>query len=122
MIKIDYKSIGLRIKAARQQLHYTQEQVADLCDVSIQHISNIENNKTKVSLPLLIEIANVLKVTLDDLVCDTLQHSEAVYVKEINDIFETCSIDEKRLLVQSLKSTKKLLDEQKELFYSKNMS
>ena len=47
MIKIDYKSIGLRIKAARQQLHYTQEQVADLCDVSIQHISNIENNKTK---------------------------------------------------------------------------
>ena len=122
MIKIDYKSIGLRIKAARQQLHYTQEQVADLCDVSIQHISNIENNKTKVSLPLLIEIANVLKVTLDDLVCDTLQHSETVYVKEINDIFETCSIDEKRLLVQSLKSTKKLLDEQKELFYSKNMS
>lgn len=122
MIKIDYKSIGLRIKAARQQLHYTQEQVADLYDVSIQHISNIENNKTKVSLPLLIEIANVLKVTLDDLVCDTLQHSEAVYVKEINDIFETCSIDEKRLLVQSLKSTKKLLDEQKELFYSKNMS
>ena len=73
-------------------------------------------------MPLLIEIANVLKVTLDDLVCDTLQHSETVYVKEINDIFETCSIDEKRLLVQSLKSTKKLLDEQKELFYSKNMS
>ena len=117
MIKIDYKSIGVRIKAARQQKHYTQDQVAEMCDVSIQHISNIENNKTKVSLPLLIDIANALQVTLDQLVCGVLQQADAVYAKEIDEIFESCSIEEKRLLIQSLKSTKKLLDDQKQLFF-----
>ena len=117
MIKIDYKSIGVRIKAARQQKHYTQDQVADMCDVSIQHISNIENNKTKVSLPLLIDIANALQVTLDQLVCGVLQQADAVYAKEIDEIFESCSIEEKRLLIRSLKSTKKLLDDQKQLFF-----
>ena len=117
MIKIDYKSIGVRIKAARQQKHYTQDQVAEMCDVSIQHISNIENNKTKVSLPLLIDIANALQVTLDQLVCGVLQQADAVYAKEIDEIFESCSIEEKRLLIQSLKSTKKLLDVQKQLFF-----
>ena len=116
MIKIDYKSIGVRIKAARQQKHYTQDQVAEMCDVSIQHISNIENNKTKVSLPLFIDIANALQVTLDQLVCGVLQQADAVYAKEIDEIFESCSIEEKRLLIQSLKSTKKLLDDQKQLF------
>ena len=117
MIKIDYKSIGVRIKAARQQKHYTQDQVAEMCDVSIQHISNIENNKTKVSLPLLIDIANALQVTLDQLVCGVLQQADAVYAKEIDEIFESCSIEEKRLLIQSLKSTKKLLDDHKQLFF-----
>lgn len=117
MIKIDYKSIGVRIKAARQQKHYTQDQVAEMCDVSIQHISNIENNKTKVSLPLLIDIANALQVTLDQLVCGVLQQADAVYAKEIDEIFESCSIEEKRLLIRSLKSTKKLLDDQKQLFF-----
>ena len=121
MIKIDYKSIGVRIKAARQQKHYTQDQVAEMCDVSIQHISNIENNKTKVSLPLLIDIANVLDVSLDELVCEVLTRSEAVYAKEVEEIFNTCDIDETRLLVQALKTTKKILDEQKELFYSKGL-
>lgn len=120
MVKIDYKGIGLRIKAARMAKKYTQEQVADLCDVSTQHISNIENNKTKVSLPLLIDIANVLEVTLDQLVCEVLVRSEVVYAKEIAEIFESCDIDETRLLVQALKTTKKILDEQKALLYTKN--
>lgn len=119
MVKIDYKGIGLRIKAARQIKRYTQEQVADMCDVSTQHISNIENNKTKVSLPLLIDIANVLEVSLDELVCEVLNRSEIVYAKEVQEIFDSCDIDETRLLVQSLKVTKKILDEQKELFYTK---
>ena len=121
MVKIDYKGIGLRIKAARQVKKYTQEQVAEMCEVSTQHISNIENNKTKVSLPLLIDIANVLDVSLDELVCEVLTRSEAVYAKEVEEIFSTCDIDEIRLLVQALKTTKKILDEQKELFYTKGL-
>jgi len=119
MVKIDYKGIGLRIKAARQVKKLTQEQVAEMCDVSTQHISNIENNKTKVSLPLLIDIANVLDVSLDELVCEVLLRSEAVYAKEVAEIFDSCDINETRLLVQALKTTKKILDEQKELLFSK---
>lgn len=119
MVKIDYKGIGIRIKAARMAKKLTQEQLASSCEVSTQHISNIENDKTKVSLPLLIDIANVLNVSLDQLVCDILTRSEAVYAKEVEEVFADCDIDETRLLVQALKSTKQILSEQKKILNKK---
>lgn len=116
MVSIDYKAIGLRIKIARIQMNYTQEYVAEVCEVSPQHISNIENGKTKLSLVLLIQLANCLNVSVDQLLCDVVDHSEPVFSKEIQDIFDQCSIEDKRFLMQVLKSTQKALTQYKKSF------
>ena len=65
---------------------------------------NIENGKTKVSLPTLLEIANFLSVSLDDLVCDSLNKSDHVYYKQMNQLLETCTNDEKRGAVEIVAS------------------
>ena len=51
-------TIGKRIKIARIQAELSQEALAEKADLSPTHMSNIENANTKLSLPMLISIAN----------------------------------------------------------------
>ena len=87
----------------------TQEQVAELVELSNPHISNIERGTTKMSLPTLVAIANVLEVSADELLCDSLEHSEPVYHHEIAKIMEDCSSEELRALTEILKAVKETL-------------
>lgn len=59
-MRIDYKTIGRNIKRYRSRKGLKQGQLAELCDVTAQHISHIECDKTKVSLQVLFTIAQVL--------------------------------------------------------------
>lgn len=59
----DLKKIGVRIANRRKELKFTQEQIAERMNVSIQMISNIERGNKA------IKIDNLLKL------CDTLQTS-----------------------------------------------
>lgn len=63
----DYKEIGHNIRLSRKQRGMNQRMLADLVDVSPQHISHIERGQP-VSLPVLINISNVLDVSSDLLV------------------------------------------------------
>ena len=111
---IDYKSLGQRIKKARIRNGLTQEIVADLIDVTPAHMSNIETGRTKVSLPTLVKIANVLDVSVDALLCDNVAASKIIFDQEAMDLFEDCSNYETRFLVDLLKSAKDLLRREQE--------
>ena len=69
---INYKAIGVRIKAARARKGVTQGYIANLIGLSTPHISNIETGNTKLGLPTIIHLANVLDVSVDELLCDKL--------------------------------------------------
>lgn len=72
MMELDYKAIGKRIKIARINADMTQEALAAKVNLSPSHMSNIETGTTKVSLTTIVNIANALSVTVDDLLCDNL--------------------------------------------------
>lgn len=65
MIELDFSVIGKRIKEVRSERNLTQEYIANVTGVNVSHISNIETNKVKVSLTLLVGICNALDCTLD---------------------------------------------------------
>lgn len=65
-MNIDYKAIGVRIKAARARKGVTQGYIAEVTGLSTPHISNIETGNTKLGLPTIIHLANVLDVSVDD--------------------------------------------------------
>lgn len=65
MKKLDFDNISQRIKDTRIAKGITQEYVATVADVNTSHISNIENNRVKVSLTTLVQICNALDVTVD---------------------------------------------------------
>ena len=65
MDNLDFALIGKRIKEVRTDRQLTQEYLAKVTDVNVSHISNIETNKVKVSLTLLVSICNAMNVTVD---------------------------------------------------------
>jgi len=71
-MSLDYKAIGTRVRRKMLDKNLSQFELANEIGVSNPHISNIERGKTKVSLPTLIDIANALETSLDELVCDNV--------------------------------------------------
>lgn len=59
-MEINYKDIGIRIKQERFNQNITQEKLAEISGISVTHMSNIENTNTKLSLPVLVNIANAI--------------------------------------------------------------
>lgn len=105
-MELDFKAIGKRIKIARIKQNMTQETVADKIGVTPQHVSNIETGNSSVSLSTLVAISNLLKVSADELLCDTILIAKPVFEREANELFRDCSEYEVRVLVDVLKATK----------------
>ena len=80
---MDYVALGKSIKKFRHIADLTQEDVAEECECSTSHITQIENAKVIPSLDMLIKIANSLHVTIDKLVNRDYKHPEYIYLKDI---------------------------------------
>lgn len=63
-MSVDFKLIGMRIKAARKSKGKTQEWLAEQLDVSVGYISQLERGITKISLETLGEIGAVLETDM----------------------------------------------------------
>ena len=62
------ENLGSRVKKLRQEMNLTQAEVADALHVTPEYISNVENNRTAMSLRILIYYAKLMNTTLDSLV------------------------------------------------------
>lgn len=65
MQELNFQQIGKNIRSARLRQGLTQEYLASRIGVNVSHISNIENDRVKVSLTALVAICNVLNLTVD---------------------------------------------------------
>lgn len=57
--------IGIRIRQSRESAGFTQEKLADLMDVTIQFISDLERGKVGASLLTVVNLCHVLSVSAD---------------------------------------------------------
>ena len=85
---MDLSMIGKRIKAAREAAGMTQEELAEVLDMSTTHISVLERGVKPPKLETLIRIANVLQVSADTLLQDVVTNSA---VGVANDVVRSIS-------------------------------
>lgn len=107
-MELDYKAIGKRIKIARIKADLTQERLAEAVEISPTHLSNIETGTTRVSLTAIVNLANALSVTVDDLLCDSVIQAKPQFEKDIAVLLEDCDEYEIRMvrdMAQALKDT-----------------
>jgi transcriptional regulator with XRE-family HTH domain len=90
-------TLGKRIKERRQSSGLTQEDLAKITQITLQHISSIEQGKRTPSLNLLIKIAEQLKVSLDYLVLGKQTSIDTITALEEDDSLED---DAKKSLIK----------------------
>jgi len=59
--------LGKNIKQARKKKNFSQNKLAELLDISREHLAKIETAKRTLSLGLLFKICDVLKITEQEL-------------------------------------------------------
>ena len=101
---IDYKVIGSRIKRERKQSKLSQEELAEVLNISSSFQSRMERGATKISLDMLGRIAEALNIPLSLLVTGVTDGSSHFLGDELNAIVEDFSPNEKRLLLDIAKS------------------
>ena len=108
---LNYETIGKRIRLLRKQQHLSQMELAEMVDKSPTYISLVENGQKGPSLETLVDVANVLKVTMDVLLSEFLEHNKAAVGAELDD----CSEYEKRVIIDGARSLKQVLRESRHL-------
>lgn len=106
---IDYISIGNRIKELRSAKGWTQAKLAEKSGVEPSNISHIERAATKLSLPTLVNIANALGATLDEIAYGSIAKSSHVSIKIIDDILSDCTPEEVCSISEIIRTTKSVL-------------
>ena len=77
-------AIGARIKAARERVHLTQEQLAEIIDISPTHMSVIERGVKTPKLDTFVRIANALGVSTDALLQDVVVPANESILAELS--------------------------------------
>ena len=65
MNEADLTGIGKRIQIRRKQQGYTQEQLAEMMNVSIQMVSNLERGNKAIRIDNLINLSQILDISTD---------------------------------------------------------
>lgn len=65
---MNYVAMGAKIKAARKELHLTQEQFAEIAGISASFIGHIERGSRVASIETLCAICEALQVSADYLI------------------------------------------------------
>lgn len=100
---MDLKTVGMRIKEAREAKGLTQEELAAMVDLSPTHVSVIERGVKVTKLDTFVAIVNALDVSADSLLIDVVQHSAAGVMNELSEAVQRLPIDEQRKIIQIIK-------------------
>lgn len=106
---IDYEALGKRISNARKQVGITQEALGEQLSMTRKHISVIEAAISRPSLDTLVDIANALGLSADDLLVDSLTHSASTADSEIHRLLLDCNEIEQEILTRMVKEMKAIL-------------
>lgn len=107
---MDYYAIGQRIRKVRKARNLSQEKIAEAANISITHLSHIENGNTKLSLPVLVAIADALDVRVDSLLYDEPRGGVSIAVDEIAAILDACDAKQAAFIADLVRAAKESLD------------
>lgn len=108
-MEINYRAIGNRIRALRISRDLSQAKLAEKAKIEPSNLSHIERAATKLSLPTLINIANALNVSLDEIVYESLIKNAHITSKTIDELLQDCDADEILAIIEIIKTTKRIL-------------
>ena len=97
-MEIDYSIIGERLKEARQCKRLRQEEVAEKLEVSVAYLSRVERGKASINLKRLIQICNILNVSIAKILTGIDINSKQYLHKELYEILIECTPEKQKMI------------------------
>ena len=94
-VEIDYEMIGWRARERRQELHLTQEDIAEMTGISASFMGHIERGEKKASVATIIKLSCALDTTTDYLllgVKNTCEMEECELYQDLQRLFRAYGI------------------------------
>lgn len=88
------KNIGKNIKKYRTERNMTQENLAELANLSVTYTGLVERGKKIPALATFVKIANALDVSADMLLCDVLNKGSEIRSSDVFDRISRLPDDE----------------------------
>ena len=104
------KSLGLKLKTLRKARGFSQEQLAEMIDKSVDTISNIERGKFSTSLDTAIDLAKVLNVEVYELfMTHDIKTTDKTKMTLIAEIIDQLHDQPEEILQFTLEQTKQIV-------------
>lgn len=100
---MDYILLGKRIRDERLLQRLTLEKLAERTDKSINFIGQIERGEGKPSLETMVDIANALGTTVDNLLQDNITSANDNIEKEVGILLRTIDNNGKLFILDIIK-------------------
>lgn len=100
MKDIHFDKIGKKLKELRISKGLTQEYIANMADVNTSHISNIENNRVKISLSTLVNVCNALDTTVDYVLSNEYSDASSAIDQNILNELQKCDKQTKEKILK----------------------
>ncbi|MBQ8348072.1 MAG: helix-turn-helix transcriptional regulator [Ruminococcus sp.] len=97
--------IGERISHIRKARGYSQKRLADLAGISVQFLSDIENNKKGMTVTTLKHIAEILNVTTDYIIYGIETENRNCIIDTALDIFSNAEKNKIKYILEIFIST-----------------
>ncbi len=99
-----FENLGAQVKELRIQMKLTQSEVAKALDVTPGYISNVENNRTAMSLRVLIYYARLMNISLDSLIGKIVpDYRQTALDNELLELISGLKDEDKSRLIKTLK-------------------
>ena len=108
MNEVDFSKVGLKMKQLRRERGITQEQVAKDLNCTVPFVSNVENNRAKLNLRVLLYYSKLCNVSVDTILdagrdLPPLDEKERQLNDEVLNVFRGFSVAEKEKIIKMLR-------------------
>ena len=108
MNEVDFSKVGLKMKQLRSERGITQEQVAKDLNCTVPFVSNVENNRAKLNLRVLLYYSKLCNVSVDTILdagrdLPPLDEKERQLNDEVLNVFRGFSVSEKEKIIKMLR-------------------
>lgn len=89
MTQLDLTAIGIRLKEQRKALGLTQQEIYEKIDISQNHYSRIENGHVGMSIEILVQLSEILNLSIDYILTGKLRtDNRPAFIEEYNSLSE----------------------------------
>ncbi len=105
------KDVGSRIREARKAMHLSQNELAEMVNISPSHMSDIENGKKIIKLDIFMRLTEALQVSSDWLLRTDIPQVTSIHAQELSALLSDCTPAESQSLIKMLKEMKTAIRE-----------